>query len=185
MKALFFLFLIISLNAFAADADEQFIEDAGLQIKTGYGNTSKQFNSYDLEDLGRDYKFKKNQCYRGKINKFKSTFSKLEKEGFTYTNTETYINDLSNGNGQIATFLVTYVKDTYEGNWNIDEGVQESVDGPRTRPADYLVYRYVHFECELKGQTQIHGSNRSVGKDLKKKSIKNLEKNETQGSKTK
>ncbi|MFT6071340.1 MAG: hypothetical protein ACJAT2_000522 [Bacteriovoracaceae bacterium] len=167
MKAFFILLLLFSLNA---TADEQFIEDSGLQIKSGYGNTSKQYFSYDLEELGRSYKFKKNRCYQGKINKFKSSFKRLEKKGFTFTNTETYINDLPNGTGQIATFLVTFVKDTYEGNWIEDESSAPLKEGPRARPADYLVYRYVHFECELKDQTQIHSRGRKDGKNIQKNS---------------
>jgi hypothetical protein len=168
MKTLIFLFLCTSLMA---HADEQFIEDSGLQIKTGYGNTSKHYFSYDQEDLGRSYRFKKRRCYAGKVNRFKATFNRLSKKGFTYTSTETYINDLANGNGQIATFLVTYVKDTYEGNW-IEDETNEATSGETVgRPADYLVYRYVHFECELKEQTQIHSKGRVGGKKLKKETI--------------
>jgi hypothetical protein len=175
MKALLFLFLFTSfishLGAAAKEEDQQFIAEAGLQIKTGYGNTSMHYFSYDRDDLGQSYKFKKNKCYLGKINKFKKTIKRLEKEGFTFTSTETYINQLPNGNGQVATFLVTYVKDTYQGDWAFDEGVQDSDGGPRARPADYLIYRFVHFECDLKQQTQINSSARKEGKDLQRPSF--------------
>lgn len=167
MKAILFLFLCTSLMA---QSDEQFIEDSGLQIKSGYGNTSKHYFSYDQDDLGRTYRFKKNRCYKGKVNKFKATFKRLEKKGFTYTTTETFINNLANGNGQIATFLVTYVKDTYEGNW-IEDETKEATSG---RPADYLIYRYVHFECQLKAQTQVHDKSRLRGKKIIKGSAETL-----------
>ncbi len=167
MKALSILLLLLTLSA---NADEQFIEDSGLQIKSGYGNTSEQYFSYDREELGRSYKFKKNRCYQGKINKFKATFKRLESKGFTFTNTETYINNL-NGTGQIATFLVTFVKDTYEGNWIEDETSAPLKEGPRARPADYLIYRYVHFECELKPQTQVLGGGRKSGKNIQNDSL--------------
>lgn len=159
-----FLFLILSFTL-AAQADEQFIEDSNLRLKSGYGNTSRQYFSYDRDDLGRLYRFKSNTCYKGKINKFKKTFEKLEKEGFTYTTTETFINNISHGDEQLATFLVTYVKDTYDGDWAEDE-ITSPEKTSKGRPADYLIYRYVHFECELRPQVQIIDRSRMEGKRI-------------------
>lgn len=61
---------------------------------------------------------------------------------------------------------MTFVKDTYNGSWLDDEEAQLPESFPRVRPADYLVYKFVHFECALKPETRIHDGSRKEGKAL-------------------
>ena len=163
MKYLVILFtLALSFNSLATE-DEQYITDQGVQLKTGFGLTTDRYFSYDKNDPGVDFRFKKPSCYAGKVNKYKSQMKALEKELYLYTNTEIFVNTLPDNQTKIATFLVTYVHDAYEeGMIENDEDWDEI---PRVRPADYLTYRFFHFECEIKSNTHIHSSGRKFGKD--------------------
>ncbi|MBK25372.1 MAG: hypothetical protein CME70_15360 [Halobacteriovorax sp.] len=165
MKYLFLFFALINM----ANADEQFIVDPGVQIKSGYGN-SEMFISYDRANPDVDFNYVSKGCYSGKINRYKNKMAELESEDFIFTNTEIYKNIVPGTEKEVATFLVTYVKDTYEGNWELDDtgaSEEEDLSGPRARPADYLVYRFIHFECELKPETRVHDQSRKEGKDTK------------------
>jgi len=143
-----------------AREDEQFITDPAVQLKEGYGLTSLQYISYERANPGIDLKYKKRNCYTSKIKQYSTKMKQLEKDSFVYTNTEIFINNLLTKEGEIATFLVTYVKDTYE------EAMFEDETSSLGRPADYLIYRYFHFECELKGNKHIKDSARFRGKDI-------------------
>ncbi len=163
MKYLFLIFTLINM----AQADDQFIVDSGVQVKSGYGN-SEMYISYDRENPDVDFNYVSNSCYAGKINKYKNKMAELESENYIFTNTEIYKNIVPGTEKEVATFLVTYVKDTYEGNWEIDNTSsteEEDLSGPRARPADYLVYKFIHFECELKPETRVHDLGRKEGKD--------------------
>lgn len=171
MKCLISLFLIaLTFNCFAED-DVQYITDSSVQIKTGYGLTTERYFSYDKDNPGVDLRYKNSKCYAGKINKYKSQMKALERELYLYTNTEIYINTLPDNQTKIATFLVTYVHDDYEDGM-IEEN-EDWNDTPRARPADFLTYRFFHFECEIKSDTHIHDRSRKLGKDsIIKSSVK-------------
>lgn len=190
-KIAILLILALPLSLFAADAnssnnndEEMFIVDKDVQIKSGYGLTSERYVSFEKKDLGRSWKFKKRGCFDSKMNKFNSQMSALEKSNYEYVSTETYINTVPSTQKQVASFLVTFVKDTYEGNWldspTVSEEEEKGDFTPRVRPADFLVYKIFHFECELEGQTQINDDARKEGKDISNesssKSLKNKSK---------
>lgn len=165
MKYLIIFFSLgLSFNLLAED--EQFITDSSVKIKSGYGNTSEIYFSYDKSNPGTDFRYKKSNCYSGKINKYKSQMKALEKQQYIYTNTEIYVNSLPESQDKIATFLVTYVHDTYEEAL-LDANENGESESKLGRPADYLTYRYFHFECELKSNRHVNNAPRESGKKTK------------------
>lgn len=75
-------------------AGDQFIVAKSVQIKTGYGNTSEQYRSYDFETLDQQWDFEKRNCFQRKMSQYQSTFKGLRQDDYEYTVTETYINTL-------------------------------------------------------------------------------------------
>jgi len=164
MKIIAVLSLLFSAQALAICDSYTYIKAPKLLLEEGYAKYTDKFptqysNDLKLKDV--NIALKDPSCYSRNMEKLSPQVAK----NYEYSITEIYENvNPQNAQEHIATFVIEYADDS-ESRMFETMGEEESMN--YGRPADYICYTQIQFECALLDKRKVDSSPRKkVAKDV-------------------
>lgn len=181
MKFVLFFFAIFSNSLLAQICPEDVdVIAPKLLLERGYGINTKEFPTQFIyqENLKKaDLDLKDPACFDRNFKEFSKKISK----DYQFEHIEIYENyHPTNPNQKIATFIVRFYDDSRTDQFLSMSDSQFDSNEPTAmhgRPADYICYAHIQFECALMDSRKVDQGKRNSG-------MKSIESNEQKSEKS-